>query len=131
VHLPTLEARDGGKQQHQPFAIAVHSSALWLSTVRCLGRNINSAFGDKHFTVTPSYFCAVLITARFGELGAALFAIALSNLALFRAADPDIRHRHRIRTFADPVCTGDLICHMAEPQRAQLHEVTWLHTRAA
>ena len=39
-------------------------------------------FGDNHFAVTPSYFCAVLLTAWFGGLGPGLFAIALSNLAL-------------------------------------------------
>jgi hypothetical protein len=39
-------------------------------------------FVDNHFAVTPSYFCAVLLTAWFGGLGPGLFAIALSNLAL-------------------------------------------------
>ncbi len=37
---------------------------------------------DKNFAVTPSYFCAVLLTAWLGDLGPALFVIALSNLAL-------------------------------------------------
>ena len=38
--------------------------------------------GSRDFAVTPSYFCAVLLTAWFGGLGPGLFAIALSILAL-------------------------------------------------
>ena len=53
-----------------------------LSVLAVSAATIVQQFGDKHFAVTPSYFCAVLLTARFGELGPALFAIALSNLAL-------------------------------------------------
>jgi PAS domain S-box-containing protein len=48
-------------------------------------------FGDKHFAVTPSYFCAVLLTAWLGGLGPALFAIALSNLALMYYFVPPTR----------------------------------------
>jgi serine/threonine protein kinase len=46
------------------------------------GATIIQHFGDNHFAVTPSYFCAVLLTAWFGGLGPGLFAIALSILAL-------------------------------------------------
>ena len=48
-------------------------------------------FGDKHFAVTPSYVCAVLLTAWLGGLGPALFAIALSNLALMYYFVPPTR----------------------------------------
>jgi PAS domain S-box-containing protein len=48
-------------------------------------------FGDKHFAVTPSYFCAVLLIARFEASGAALFAIALSNFALMYYFVPPTR----------------------------------------
>jgi PAS domain S-box-containing protein len=48
-------------------------------------------FVDNHFAVTPSYFCAVLLTAWFGGLGPGLFAIALSNLALMYYFVPPTR----------------------------------------
>ena len=53
-----------------------------LAVLAVSAATIIQQFGDKHFAVTPSYFCAVLLTAWLGELGPALFAIALSNLAL-------------------------------------------------
>lgn len=53
-----------------------------LAVLAVLAATIIQQFGDKHFAVTPSYFCAVLLTAWLGGLGPALFAIALSNLAL-------------------------------------------------
>jgi PAS domain S-box-containing protein len=46
------------------------------------GATLIQHLGDNHFAVTPSYFCAVLLTAWFGGLGPGLFAIALSILAL-------------------------------------------------
>jgi C4-dicarboxylate-specific signal transduction histidine kinase len=39
-------------------------------------------FGDMHFAVTPSFVCAVLLSAWFGGMGPGLLATALSNLAL-------------------------------------------------
>ena len=39
-------------------------------------------FGDMHFAVTPSFFCAVMLSAWFGGFGPGLLAIALSVLAL-------------------------------------------------
>jgi len=53
-----------------------------LAVLAVSAATIIQQFGDKHFAVTPSYFCAVLLTAWLGDLGPALFAIALSNLAL-------------------------------------------------
>jgi PAS domain S-box-containing protein len=53
-----------------------------LAVLAVSAATIIQQFGDKHFAVTPSYFCAVLLTAWLGGLGPALFAIALSNLAL-------------------------------------------------
>jgi K+-sensing histidine kinase KdpD len=53
-----------------------------LAALAVSAATIIQQFGDEHFAVTPSYFCAVLLTAWLGELGPALFAIALSNLAL-------------------------------------------------
>jgi Domain of unknown function (DUF4118) len=53
-----------------------------LAVLAVSAATIIQQFGDEHFAVTPSYFCAVLLTAWLGELGPALFAIALSNLAL-------------------------------------------------
>jgi C4-dicarboxylate-specific signal transduction histidine kinase len=48
-------------------------------------------FGDRDFAVTPSYFCAVLLTAWFGGLGPGLFAIALSIPALMYYFVPPTR----------------------------------------
>src|SRR5215472_841563 len=53
-----------------------------LAVLAVSAATIIQQFGDEHFAVTPSYFCAVLLTAWLGGLGPALFAIALSNLAL-------------------------------------------------
>lgn len=39
-------------------------------------------FGDMHFAVTPSFVCAVLVSAWFGGAGPGLLATALSLLAL-------------------------------------------------
>ena len=39
-------------------------------------------FGDMHFAVTPSFFCAVMLSAWFGGFGPGLLAIALSVLSL-------------------------------------------------
>lgn len=39
-------------------------------------------FGDMHFAVTPSFVCAVLVSAWFGGVGPGLLATALSLLAL-------------------------------------------------
>src|SRR5215471_3125583 len=53
-----------------------------LAVLAVSAATIIQRLGDQHFAVTPSYFCAVLLTAWLGDLGPALFAIALSNLAL-------------------------------------------------
>src|SRR5215813_8436048 len=53
-----------------------------LAVLAVSAATIIQQLGDQHFAVTPSYFCAVLLTAWLGDLGPALFAIALSNLAL-------------------------------------------------
>jgi PAS domain S-box-containing protein len=53
-----------------------------LAVLAVSAATIIQQISDKHFAVTPSYFCAVLLTAWFGGLRPALFAIALSNLAL-------------------------------------------------
>ena len=62
-----------------------------LAVLAVSAATIIQQFGDKHFAVTPSYFCAVLLTAWLGELGPALFAIALSNLALMYYFVPPTR----------------------------------------
>src|SRR5262245_16531452 len=62
-----------------------------LAVLAVSAATIIQQFGDKHFAVTPSYFCAVLLTAWLGELGPALFAIALSNLALMYFFVPPTR----------------------------------------
>ena len=62
-----------------------------LSVLAVSAATIVQQFGDKHFAVTPSYFCAVLLTAWLAELGPALFAIALSNLALMYYFVPPTR----------------------------------------
>jgi PAS domain S-box-containing protein len=62
-----------------------------LAVLAVSAATIIQEFGDKHFAVTPSYFCAVLLTAWLGGLGPALFAIALSNLALMYYFVPPTR----------------------------------------
>src|SRR6516165_5671888 len=62
-----------------------------LAVLAVSAATIIQQFGDKHFAVTPSYFCAVLLTAWLGGLGPALFAIALSNLALMYYFVPPTR----------------------------------------
>lgn len=62
-----------------------------LAMLAVSAATIIQQFGDKHFAVTPSYFCAVLLTAWLGGLGPALFAIALSNLALMYYFVPPTR----------------------------------------
>ena len=100
-----------------------------LSVLAVSAATIVQQFGDKHFAVTPSYFCAVLLTAWLGGWGPALFAIAL--LCIIFAADPDIRHRRQIRILSHPVFTRGPICYMAQRQRAPHYEVTWLRTQPA
>jgi K+-sensing histidine kinase KdpD len=53
-----------------------------LAVLAVPGATIIQHLGDNHFAVTPSYFCAVLLTAWFGGLAPGLFAIAPSVLAL-------------------------------------------------
>ena len=62
-----------------------------LSVLAVSAATIVQQFGDKHFAVTPSYFCAVLLTAWLGGWGPALLAIALSNLALMYYFVPPTR----------------------------------------
>ena len=62
-----------------------------LAVLAVSAATIIQQLGDQHFAVTPSYFCAVLLTAWLGELGPALFAIALSNLALMYYFVPPTR----------------------------------------
>jgi len=62
-----------------------------LAVLAVSAATIIQQFGDKHFAVTPSYFCAVLLTAWLGGLGPALFAIVLSNLALMYYFVPSTR----------------------------------------
>jgi len=62
-----------------------------LAVLAVSAATIIQQFGDEHFAVTPSYFCAVLLTAWLGGLGPALFAIALSNLALMYYFVPPTR----------------------------------------
>ena len=62
-----------------------------LAVLAVSAATIIQQFGDKHFAVTPSYFCAVLLTAWLAELGPALFAMALSNLALIYYFVPPTR----------------------------------------
>jgi PAS domain S-box-containing protein len=62
-----------------------------LAVLAVSAATIIQQFGDKHFAVTPSYFCAVLLTAWLGGLGPALLAIALSNLALMYYFVPPTR----------------------------------------
>ena len=62
-----------------------------LAVLAVSAATIIQQLGDKHFAVTPSYFCAVLLTAWLGGLGPALFAIALSNLALMYYFVPPTR----------------------------------------
>jgi PAS domain S-box-containing protein len=62
-----------------------------LAVLAVPGATIIQHFGDNHFAVTPSYFCAVLLATWFGGLGPGLFAIALSNLALIYYFVPPTR----------------------------------------
>ena len=92
-----------------------------LAVLAVSAATIIQQFGDKHFAVTPSYFCAVLLTAWLGGLGPALFAIALSNLALMYYFVPPTRTfvidakyiSSLIRVF-----TGGPICYMAQRQES-------------
>jgi len=63
-----------------------------LAALAVSAATIVQQHNDKHFAVTPSFFCAVLLTAWLGgEWGPALFAVALSNLALMYYFVPPTR----------------------------------------
>src|SRR5262249_40968458 len=53
-----------------------------LAALLVAAATIIQHFGDMHFAVTPSFVCAVLLSAWFGGMGPGLLATALSNLAL-------------------------------------------------
>jgi C4-dicarboxylate-specific signal transduction histidine kinase len=53
-----------------------------LAVLAVTAATIIQHFGDMHFAVTPSFVCAVLLSAWFGGLGPGLLATALSLLAL-------------------------------------------------